>query len=150
MASFEYDVTKQRDKKFILDLNAGTSDVVLPRDLGFTHILNGDTSKFDQLELGFIPTRTAKLPAVELYDKGQAIPFRAKLLRSLHSPLRMDQHMNDFTSLCMSRLVVEPAECVFKVGAVEVPLHPPTMFNIYRIREALLEKHKSMSIILKF
>jgi hypothetical protein len=58
--------------------------------------------------------------------------------------------MRDFTTLCMSRLVVEPTEVVIKIGIVEVPLHPPTMFNVCRLREALAEKHKSMSILMKF
>jgi hypothetical protein len=152
MALSIHDVIKQKDKRFTLDSNAETSEVgfFLQKDLGFTHFSDVDTSMFDQTELGVTNTRHGKLPVVELYDKGSSRPFKAKLLGSLHSSISKEQHMRDFTTLCMSRLVVEPTEVVIKIGIVEVPLHPPTMFNVCRLREALVEKHKSMSILMKF
>lgn len=150
MASSTDSAIKQRDKSFTLDLNAEALDAIIQRDLGFTHLLKSDTELFDQTELGFTSTRPDQHPTVELYDKRFTLPLRAKLLESLHSHRRLDQHMIDITSICMSRLAVEPAECIVKVGTVEVPLHPPTMFNLLRLKEALVEKHKSMSLILKF
>ncbi len=142
------------EKKFIQPLKAELihkhDDVITQRDAGFTFNLNVETSEFDQNELGLTLTQPDKLAPVKLYEKRFTLPLRAKLIHSLNSERRLDEHMRDLTSICMARLIVEPAECVIKIGKVEVPLHPPTEYNLLRLREAFVIKHKSMSLILKF